>query len=106
VDVCYDACHSELATFGLSRNKWVDYMYAAKPIICSFDGYQSMINEAKSGTFVKFGNPKELADKILEFSSYPRPKIYAMGIRAKEFIIKNRVFYKLADTYLREINAS
>lgn len=106
VDVCYDACHSELATFGLSRNKWVDYMYAAKPIICSFDGYQSMINEAKSGTFVKFGNPKELSDKILEFSSYPKPKIYAMGIRAKEFIIKNRVFSKLADTYLREINAS
>ena len=106
VDVCYDACHSELATYGLSRNKWIDYMYAAKPIICSFEGYQSMINEAKSGTFVKFGNPKELADTILEFSSYPKPKIYAMGFRAKEFIIQNRVFSKLADTYLKEINAS
>jgi glycosyltransferase involved in cell wall biosynthesis len=106
VDVCYDACHSELATYGLSRNKWIDYMYSAKPIICSYDGFQSMINEAKSGTFVKFGTPHVLADTILELSAYPKPRLCAMGIRAKEFIIQNREFSKLADTYLREINAS
>ena len=104
VDVCYDACHSELANYGLSRNKWIDYMYSAKPIICSSDGFQSMINEAKSGTFVKFGNPNVLAETILEFSSFPKPRLCAMGIRAKEFIIQNREFSKLAGTYLREIN--
>lgn len=105
VNVCYDACHSELATFGLSRNKWIDYMYASKPIICSFDGYQSMINEANSGTFVKFGNPNDLADAILKFSKYPKSEIDAMGVRAKQFIIQNRSFSILADTYLKEINA-
>ena len=105
VDVCYDACHSELATYGLSRNKWIDYMYSAKPIICSYDGYQSMINEAHSGTFVKFGREKELADMILEYASYPNEKITMMGCLAKEFILQNRTFNKLAAQYLTEIKA-
>src|SRR5690606_30827097 len=54
VDLCYDSIYSELGAYGLSRNKWIDYMMAGKPIICAFEGYQSMINEAQSGTFVGY----------------------------------------------------
>ena len=82
-----------------------DILYSAKPIICSYDGYQSMINEAQSGTFVKFGREKELADMILKYSSYPNEKITMMGCLAKEFILQNRTFDKLAAQYLTEIKA-
>jgi hypothetical protein len=55
-DVCFDSFSSDLAKYGLSRNKWIDYMYAGKPIICSYSGFQSMINEVDSGSFVEFNN--------------------------------------------------
>jgi glycosyltransferase involved in cell wall biosynthesis len=106
VDICYDACHSELATYGLSRNKWIDYMYSAKPIICSYDGFQSMINEAKSGSFVKFGDEIELSKMILKYASYSKEKLENIGNRAKFFLINNRKFDKLAAIYLREIEDS
>jgi glycosyltransferase involved in cell wall biosynthesis len=106
VDVCYDACNSELAKFGLSRNKWIDYMYASKPIICSCDGFRSMINEANCGSFVKFNDVEKLSEKLLEFASYPKEKIKSMGYRGKDFLIHNRTFDKLADIYLKEIIGS
>ncbi len=34
-------------------NKVVEYMLAGKPIIASYTGYPSMINEAECGYFVK-----------------------------------------------------
>jgi glycosyltransferase involved in cell wall biosynthesis len=103
VDVCYDACCSELSIYGLSRNKWIDYMFSSKPIICSFDGFQSMINEANCGAFVKFGHEEKLSEMLLEFAGYPKAKIKYIGCRGKDFLINNRTFDKLADIYLREI---
>ena len=35
--------------FGISPNKWMDYMYAAKPILVAFSGYKCIIEEAKCG---------------------------------------------------------
>jgi len=103
VNVCYDAFHSKLAPYGLSRNKWIDYMYSAKPIICSYDGFQSMINESKSGSFVKFGDEVKLANIISEFASYPKQTLDNIGSRAKNFVITNRSFDKLAALYLLEL---
>lgn len=106
VSVCYDSFESKLAKFGLSRNKWIDYMFAAKPIICSYDGFKSMINEADCGSFVEFRNAAKLAEVILEYSQLDKNKLEQMGIRAKKFLLEQRTFDKLAQTYLNEINHS
>jgi glycosyltransferase involved in cell wall biosynthesis len=103
VDLCYDAFDSNLARYGLSRNKWIDYMYASKPIVCSYDGYQSMINEAKCGAFVNFNDPQSLAKKIKEYSLLKKESLEILGNNAREFILKNRTFNKLASQYLEEI---
>lgn len=106
VDICYDSFESELASYGLSRNKWIDYMYAGKPIICSFNGFQSMINEADCGDFVEYGNEIKLKELILLYSNYSKRDVIEKGNRGKTYLLNNRTFDKLAKEYLNEIVAS
>ena len=98
-DLCFDSIDSELARFGLSRNKWIDYMNAGKPIVCSYSGYQSMINESNSGSFVPYGNVDLLIKEIVKYKAMPKAESIAMGMRAQEFLKKNRLFKQLAGTY-------
>ena len=99
VNVCYDSFSSNLAKYGLSRNKWIDYMYAAKPIICSYSGFQSMVNEANSGSFVEYGNAQVLAEEILKYSKMSKQQLEEIGANGKNFLIENRTFDKLALQY-------
>jgi glycosyltransferase involved in cell wall biosynthesis len=99
VDLCFDSIDSEIAKFGLSRNKWIDYMNAGRPILCSYDGYQSMINEANCGSFLPYNNINLLALEILRFKSMSIDEREKMGQRAREFLFENRLFSKLANDY-------
>jgi glycosyltransferase involved in cell wall biosynthesis len=98
-DLCFDSIDSEIARFGLSRNKWIDYMNAGKPIVCSYSGYQSMINESQSGSFVPFGNVDLLAQEIIRFKKMSTEEISAMGKRAQKYLRENRLFSQLAREY-------
>ena len=98
-DLCFDSVKSELARFGLSRNKWIDYMNAGRPIVCSYSGYESMINEALSGSFVPFGNVDLLKKEIIMYKNLPLADRLAMGIRAQSYLKENRLFKKLSLEY-------
>lgn len=99
--VCFDSFSSDLAKYGLSRNKWIDYMYAGKPIICSYSGYRSMINESDSGSFIEYNNSELLADEILKYAKMDTFELAAKGRRAHEYIVNNRSFEELANNYLK-----
>ncbi len=99
VDLCFDAIDSEIARFGLSRNKWIDYMNAGKPIVCSYSGFQSMINEADCGSFVPFGNVELLAKEILRYQRMSFEEREKMGTRAIAYLKEQRCFDKLARDY-------
>lgn len=98
-DLCFDSIDSEIARFGLSRNKWIDYMNAGRPIVCSYSGYQSMINEALSGSFVPFGNVDLLVKEIIRYKNLPVADRLAMGLRARSYLKENRLFKKLSLEY-------
>lgn len=98
-DLCFDSIDSEIARFGLSRNKWIDYMNAGKPIVCSYSGYQSMINEAMSGSFVPFGNVELLAKEIIMYKNLSFADRLTIGQRAQSYLKENRLFKKLALDY-------
>jgi glycosyltransferase involved in cell wall biosynthesis len=98
-DLCFDSIDSEIARFGLSRNKWIDYMNAGRPIVCSYSGYQSMINEAMSGSFVPFGNVELLAKEIIMYKNLSAADRLAMGQRAQNYLKENRLFKKLSLEY-------
>lgn len=100
-NVMYDSVKSiDLYRFGLSRNKWIDYMYVGKPIIVSYSGYKSMIDEAECGIFIEAENVDALKKKILEFKNSSPNILIEMGLKGKKWLLKNRSYNKLADEFL------
>jgi glycosyltransferase involved in cell wall biosynthesis len=100
-DLVYFAVHeSKVWNYGQSLNKVIDYMLAAKPVLASFTGYPSMINEAQCGEFVPARNVGALADAINRFADMDPQERAAMGERGREWILKHRQYDRLASEYL------
>lgn len=99
-DLAYDSVKDiGLYRYGLSRQKWIDYMYAGLPIIVSYSGYKSLINEANCGIFLPSEDEQSLEEKIVEFSTMQEKELKEMGERGKYFIINNRIFSILSQKY-------
>jgi glycosyltransferase involved in cell wall biosynthesis len=90
--------------YGQSMNKVVEYMLASKPIIASYTGYPSMINEAQCGKFIKTINPLDIKNAILDIVSMDSLERDKLGKNGKEWIYKNRQYSLLAKKYIDEIN--
>jgi len=92
--------NSEVWRYGQSLNKVIDYMFAGKPIVASYTGYHSMINEAKCGSFVPANDVVALKNEIIRYHEMSEAELTEIGIRGKEWIILNRNYKKLASDYL------
>lgn len=100
-DVLYlSVFKSKIWNYGQSLNKLIDYMISNKPIIASYSGYQSMINEAGCGFFIPAQDAKALVDKINELTSMTKYQRNAIGSKGLDWLLKNRTYKKLADKYL------
>lgn len=101
-NLLYFAAHrSPLTQFGQSLNKIVDYMYAAKPIIGSYSGFPSMINEAGCGSFVPAEDADALRAEIERYFAMPDEERSRMGKRGRDWLLEHRRFATLASDYLR-----
>jgi glycosyltransferase involved in cell wall biosynthesis len=90
---------SKVWRYGLSLNKLIDYMMAGKPIIASYSGYPSMLNEAQCGKFIPAKDVGSLIKTIVEYSQRPTDQLDSMGERGKEWILVNRPYNKIALQY-------
>lgn len=88
-----------LYDYGLSRNKWMDYMISGKPMIVSYSGFVSLINEANCGTVVPAGDPEKLAEAIIEYYKMDRVLLEQIGQRGRDYVFRNRTFDVLAKQY-------
>ncbi|EKO3781222.1 glycosyltransferase family 4 protein [Vibrio metschnikovii] len=105
VDVVYFSVNkSPLWSYGQSLNKVVDYMLSAKPILASYTGFPSMINEADCGIFVPAEDVAALKEEIHRLSKLPKDTLYEMGERGRNWIISNRRYDCLAEQYLSIIS--
>ena len=94
---------SKVWEFGQSMNKVVQYMLAGKPVIASYSGYPSMLNEAGSGAFIKGNDSEELANVLSYYISLSENELKQIGERGKDWIIQNRMYEHLAEQYLQKI---
>jgi glycosyltransferase involved in cell wall biosynthesis len=94
---------SQVWDFGQSMNKVVEYMLAEKPIIATYSGYPSMINESGCGVFLSTQNPDELRDVFLEYSKLSKNELRQIGENGRKWIFENRTYDKLAAEYFKEI---
>lgn len=101
-DLLYFSVHvSKVWRFGQSLNKLIDYMLAGKPVVASYTGYPSMINEAGSGTFVPAGDVQALRAEIERYVAMTNQERASLGAKGREWIIANRSYRQLAQDYLK-----
>jgi glycosyltransferase involved in cell wall biosynthesis len=100
-DVLYFSTYpSKVWHFGQSLNKLVDYMMAGKPIVGSYTGFPSMINEAKCGSFVEAGDVDSLCLELERYTRMPQHERQELGERGRKWILANRQYARLAQDYL------
>ena len=105
-DILYLSTHdSEVWKYGQSMNKVVEYMYAGKPIVATYSGYPSMIDESGCGVFVKENNMQGLVDQLEILSDMGSEGRVAMGSKGNAWILKNRNYGELAKQYLDRLSS-
>lgn len=92
---------SQVWRYGLSLNKLIDYMMAAKPVIASYNGYPSMVNEADCGRFIPADNVAVLQQTIAEYAEMSKEQLNEIGQRGKDWLISHRPYEKIAQEYWR-----
>ncbi|MEK2687646.1 glycosyltransferase family 4 protein [Bdellovibrio sp. GT3] len=99
-DLLYFSTHnSKVWNFGLSLNKLIDYMRAGKPIIASYSGYPSMVNEANCGEFIPAHDTQAVVKTISKYMQMPKEERLAIGSRGNKWIYENRTYTVLANDY-------
>lgn len=100
-DLLYFSVHiSKVWEFGQSLNKVIDYMMAGKPVVASYTGYPSMINEAACGTYVPAGDIVSLQQEVLRYVNMHASLRAEIGQRGRTWLMKNRQYKNLAKKYL------
>ena len=89
---------------GQSLNKMVDYMLAGKPVIASYSGYPSMLNEADAGMFVPAGDADALMAAIVRMVELPADRRAEIGDRGRAWLLANRSYAALGRAYLSAID--
>lgn len=99
-DVLYFSVHnSKVWKYGMSLNKVIDYMLAGKPILASYDGFPSMIDEACCGSFVPAASVEPLVDEIRRYRLMSPLERLNLGARGREWLVANRRYDRLASQY-------
>lgn len=86
--------------YGQSLNKLVDYMLAGRPVVASYTGFPSMINEARCGTYVPAGDVPALAAEFRRYASMSPAERSEIGQRGRAWILEHRNYRGLAEEYL------
>jgi glycosyltransferase involved in cell wall biosynthesis len=81
-------------------NKVIDYMMADKPVVASYTGFPSMINEAECGSYVPAGDVMALQKEVERYAEMPEAERVVMGAKGKNWLLTHRQYSKLATDYL------
>lgn len=101
-DLLYFSAHvSKVWKYGQSLNKIIDYMMSGKPILASYTGYRSMLNEADCGSYVPAGDLHSLRQEIIRYASLHEEERKLIGSRGRRWLLKNRSYHNLAVQYLK-----
>ncbi|MEN6356356.1 MAG: glycosyltransferase family 4 protein [Armatimonadota bacterium] len=101
MDVLYiGLAHKSLFRFGISPNKLMDYMMAAKPVVQSIDAGNDMVSESGCGISISTGSQKDIADAVLTLMKMNPEERSRMGARGHEYVLKSHDYSILAKRFL------
>jgi glycosyltransferase involved in cell wall biosynthesis len=101
MDILYIGLQRQsLFRFGISPNKLIDYMMAAKPVIQAIDAGNDMVSEAGCGISIEPENPESLAEAVDVLLQKTNAELQQIGARGKEFVLAHHTYEKLADEFI------
>jgi glycosyltransferase involved in cell wall biosynthesis len=100
-DLLYFAAHpSKVWESGMSLNKVSDYLLAAKPILASYSGHPSILDEAGCGEFLPAGDTEAIVEALSRYAAKSRHELAEMGEAGRRWFFENRTWGHLASKYL------
>lgn len=99
-DLLYLSVHpSKVWNYGQSLNKLIDYMASGKPIVASYSGFPSMINEASCGSFAPAGDAEAALREIRRYREMSVEERTEVGARGRTWLMQHRRYSTLANQY-------
>jgi glycosyltransferase involved in cell wall biosynthesis len=92
-----------LFRFGVSPNKLMDYMMAAKPVVHAIDAGNDLVDESGCGISVSPENPKAIADAIINLKLMTQTERELMGLKGRQFVLANHEYSVLAKRFINII---
>lgn len=80
---------SDLYQYGISFNKFYDYMAVKKPIILSSSQHINMLHDAKCTIFAMANDIDDLSKKIIDFSLLDKSEKKELGINGYNYLMNN-----------------
>jgi glycosyltransferase involved in cell wall biosynthesis len=89
----------DLYKYGISPNKWMDYMYSSIPFIVCFNDEIEMLNKAGCASVIPSEDVLSLKNEILRFKNMNVINRKQMGFSGKKFLIENLTYENHAKTF-------
>jgi glycosyltransferase involved in cell wall biosynthesis len=103
-DLLYlSAKNSKIWDYGQSMNKIIDYMMAGKPVVASYSGYPSMLNEADSGLFIPSNDVEAIIEAVLSYKNMSSNERELYGSRGKNWVKVNHSYVNISREYVNKI---
>lgn len=104
-DVCYlSRFKSELYKFGVSYNKYFDYMLAKKPILESSEFINDQVEESGCGIIVEPENIEAIKEGILKFYNMTEEDRNLLGMKGYDYVKNYHNFDFLSKNYIDVFN--
>jgi len=86
--------------FGVSPNKLMDYMMAAKPVIHAIEAGNDLVAQSNCGISVAPENPEAIAEAVKQLLNTPLAEREIMGMNGKAYILAHHDYRGLAKKFL------
>lgn len=101
MDVLYIGWQNKpIYRFGISPNKLMDYMMAAKPILHSVTAGNDLVQEAHCGISVPAEDVDAVADAVKKFIAMDKADLSVLGENGKEYVVKHHDYKVLAEKFI------
>jgi glycosyltransferase involved in cell wall biosynthesis len=90
--------------FGVSANKYSDYMLTGKPIISANSIDDDPVVLANCGICIEAENTKKLTAAVLQLYNMPEKEFAALGLNGKNYVKENLMYSILSEKYIQLFN--
>ena len=104
MDVLYIGLQREpLFRFGISPNKLMDYMMAARPVICAIDAGNDIVGDAGCGLTIAPEDPVALAASVHRLRELPAAERERLVQAGRRYVEKHHEYSVLAKRFLEAL---